>query len=57
MQYTIPKEFDFSPQAAETLEAEIQKFLQKGIVETAEHEQGEFISNIFLRPKEETRNL
>jgi hypothetical protein len=33
------------------LNTEIQKCVDKGILEPTEHEQGEFISNVFLRPK------
>ena len=53
LQYTVPKEIDFFPQEAEAVEAEVQNFLQKGIIKASEHEQGEFFSNIFPPPKKE----
>ena len=54
VQYSVPKEINFSPQEAEAVDSEIQKFLEKGIVKPSTHEPGEFISNIFLRPKKES---
>ena len=40
-----------SPQEAYHVDSQIGKFLQKGIIVASSHEQGEFISNIFLQPK------
>ena len=40
-----------NPKDVDILRQEIIKNLQKGIVEEAEHEEGEWISNVFLVPK------
>ena len=40
-----------NPKDVDILRQEIMKNLQKGIVEEAEHEEGEWISNVFLVPK------
>ena len=53
VQYSVPKEINFTNQEAEVVDSEIHKFLDKGNVEPTVHENGEFISNIFLRPKKE----
>ena len=41
------------PQEAYYVDSQIGKFLQKEIIVASSHEQGEFISNIFLRPKKD----
>ena len=53
VQYRVPKEIGFSPAEAAAVDAEVTKFLDKRIIAPSEHEPGEFISNIFLRPKKE----
>jgi hypothetical protein len=35
------------------MQQEIDKLVDKGILVPSEHEQGEFVSNVFLRPKKE----
>ena len=49
----VPKPIKMSTQEADHVDSQIHKFLQKGIIIESSHEQGEFISNIFLRPKKD----
>ena len=53
MQFTIPKPIKFSTQESANVNAQISKFLEKGIIVKSYHEEGEFISNIFQRPKKD----
>ena len=53
VQFTIPKPINFSAQESANVNAQISKFLEKGIIVQSSHEKGEFISNIFLRPKKD----
>ena len=41
----------FSEDDALIIESEVEKLLPKGVIEPAQHEQGEILSNIFIRPK------
>ena len=41
----------FSEDDALIIESEVEKLLSKGVIEPAQHEQGEILSNIFIRPK------
>ena len=53
VQITIPKPIKLSPQEIYHTDLQIDKFVKKGIIVKSYHEQGEFISNIFLRPKKD----
>ena len=52
-QYDTPKEIPFSRTEAAVISCEIEKLLQKGAVKETCHTPGEFISNMFLRPKKD----
>ena len=41
----------FSEDDALIIESGVEKLLSKGVIEPARHEQGEILSNIFIRPK------
>ena len=41
----------FSEDDTMTIESEVEKLLSKGVIEPAQHEQEEILSNIFIRPK------
>ena len=51
MQHKEPNPLNFSLEEDLAVDAEIEKFLERNVIEKCDHEQGEFISNIFLRPK------
>ena len=53
VQFTIPRPINFSVQESVNVDAQISKFLEKGIIVKSSHEEGEFISNVFLRPKKD----
>ena len=53
VQITIPKPIKLSPQEVYHTDLQINKFVKKGSLVKSYHEQGEFISNIFLRPKKD----
>lgn len=54
VQFTIPRTINFSAQESANVNAQISsKFLEKGIIVKSSHEEGEFISNMFLRPKKD----
>ena len=53
VQYTIPKTINFSAQESDNVNAKISKFLEKGRIVHSSHAEGEFISNSFLRPKQD----
>ena len=48
-----PKPLKFEGEEKEAIQAQIDKMKQKGIIEETRHEAGEFISNIFCRPKKD----
>lgn len=50
-QIIVPQPIKFGTQETAAIDAEIAKFVAKGIVEESVHEKGEFISRIFTRPK------
>ena len=52
-QYRVPREIIFSAQETEVMDMEIKKYLRKGIIVASQHEKGEYISNVFLRPKKD----
>ena len=51
VQEKLPKEFHFTFGEKEILYAELTKLLEKGVIEKTEFQEGEYISNVFLRPK------
>lgn len=55
-QYKIPKPFNFKENEKQAIQFEITRFLNLGILELAdENLDGEYISNIFTRPKSDGR--
>ena len=46
-----PFPYRLRPEEQPLVQAEIDKFLENGVIKEAQHEVGEFISNIFVRPK------
>ena len=53
VQIMVPKPTNMSPQEIYHTDLQIDKFIKKGIIVQSYHEQGEFISNISLRPKKD----
>ena len=53
VQFDTPRPIKFSMQETANVDAQITKFLEKGIIVESSLEDGEFISNIFLRPKKD----
>ena len=49
----IPAELNFNTKEQQFLDSKIQELLDSGVVQICDHEPGEFISNIFLRPKKD----
>ena len=52
-QAQLPKEVTFSREESIAVSKELTKLLTKDIIERTCHEPGEFVSNIFLRPKKD----
>ena len=50
-QVFVPKQYNFNDAEVQIIDARIEEFLESGIIETATHAAGEYISNIFIRPK------
>ena len=48
-----PKPFRLSLEESDFVSLEIDKFLEKSIIEEVEESSGQVISNIFLRPKKD----
>ena len=53
VQLPIPHPINMGKQESYQVDAQIHTFLKKGIIVESTHERGEFISNIFLRPKKD----
>ena len=49
----IPREYNFDATEVVIIDKQIEKFLQTGVIETTTHCEGEYISNIFIRPKKD----
>ena len=47
------KQINFSEDESKIIEDELLVMLEKGVIEKTLHEEGEFVSNIFLRPKKD----
>lgn len=52
-QVFIPSQYKFSPSEVKIIDQQIECFLQRGIIEKTTHTTGEYISNIFIRPKKD----
>ena len=52
-QWQPPSQPQFSPNKAETVDNEIAKLVLKGVLIKSSHEQGEYLSTAFLRPKKD----
>ena len=52
-QTMIPREYNFDATEVVIIDKQIEKFLQTGVIETTTHCEGEYISNIFIRPKKD----
>ena len=50
-QYKVPKPYKFSSEIEEKIDKKIEKYLKQNIMEIAEHDENEFISNIFIKEK------
>ena len=52
-QTMIPREYNFDTTEVVIIDKQIEKFLQTGVIETTSRCKGEYISNIFIRPKKD----
>jgi hypothetical protein len=52
-QAVVPCENTFSKAESEAIDLEVHKLLKKGVISQTLHEPGEFISQIFIRPKKD----
>ena len=48
-----PQSIKFTDWESSLMDQEIYTLLQKGVIEEANHSPGEFLSNVFLRPKKD----
>ena len=53
LQLRPPKSIKFTDWESNLMDQEINTLLQKGVIEEANHSHGEFLSNVFLRPKKD----
>jgi len=51
VQVKAPKTLPFSKKEAPIIDSELKKLIKKGVIQESSKEQGEYISNIFIRPK------
>jgi len=51
VQFRTPKNIPFSQNEIAIISGEIEKLVEKGVIETCTNELGEYVSNIFIRPK------
>ena len=49
----IPINPNFSSEKEKAIDSEIEKLLKKGVIKECEHEEGEYISPIFVSPKKD----
>ena len=49
----MPKQISFNKFEKEVIDLEISKLIKKGVVQESQHEPGEFINTIFVRPKKD----
>jgi hypothetical protein len=52
-QFRIPEPYHVSKQEALTIDGEIEKLLKKSIIKLSHYEPGQYVSNIFIRPKKD----
>ena len=52
-QLFVPNQYKFNPLEIKIIDEQIACFLERGIIEKATHSNGEYISNIFIRPKKD----
>ena len=52
-QTMIPREYNFDATEVVINDKQIETFLQTGVIETTTYCEGEYISNIFIRPKKD----
>ena len=50
----MPKSLSLTDTEYNTIDCELQSFLHKSVMEESSHEEGEFISNIFVHEKRDT---
>ena len=53
IQTWIPRPFKLNQCEMHAIDIEIQRLIDKGVIEFVDHEVGEFLSNIFCRPKKD----
>ena len=53
LQFSIPNQLLFNSEETEIINAEIEKFLNKQIIVPVSDTEGQYISNIFIRPKKD----
>ena len=53
LQLRPPQSIKFANWESSLMDQEINKLLQKGVTEEADHSHGEFLCNVFLRPKKD----
>lgn len=53
LQLRPPQSIKFTDWESSLMDQEIYTLLQKGVIEEAYHSHGEFLSNVFLRPKKD----
>ena len=49
----IPKEYNFNATEVVIIDKQVEKFLQTGVFEKTTYCEGEYILNIFIRPKKD----
>ena len=57
IQKHIPRQIKFSESEKIAVDDEIQKMLSKKVIEIVDHSKGEYISNLFTRPKRDSADL
>ena len=54
VQYALPRHIQMSDKESIAVMSEINKLLAKGVLVEAQHQEGEFLSTIFTRPKKDS---
>lgn len=52
-QQFVPSQYKFNPSEVKIIDEQPESFLSRGIIEKVVHSKGEYISNIFIRPKKD----
>ena len=50
-QFFVPSQYNFNPLEVEITDQQFDCFLERGIIEKTTHSTGEYISNVYIRPK------